>query len=193
MFYKQQTSINAYRVWNKQFGRAHCKMSMQPILLIHGGAGTISDDRVEGKFIGLKRAIRESIHHLIPENGSSNSSALDAVEAAIKIMECDKNFNAGYGSVLNLEGKVEVEASIMEGKHLKAGCVTLLHDIMHPISVARVVMENTKHTFLGGSAAQNFAINYGFEQLPGVLFFYCLYECNSHLVAFNYRKFFYEF
>lgn len=162
-------------------------MSIQPILLIHGGAGAISDDRVAGKFAGLKRAIRESMHYLVPENADQEGSALDAVEAAVKVMECDGHFNAGYGSVLNLEGNVEVEASIMNGQDLAAGCVTLLHDIMHPISVARVVMQHTKHTFLGGQAAQTFAINEGFEQLPGMCFLLCF--CNlffaNHLLSNN--------
>uniref|UniRef100_A0A1B0AJ46 Isoaspartyl peptidase/L-asparaginase n=1 Tax=Glossina pallidipes TaxID=7398 RepID=A0A1B0AJ46_GLOPL len=141
-------------------------MPVEPILLVHGGAGNITDARCPGKFNGMKQALRVGIKHLIPTDGVSEGSALDAVEAAVAVMECDGNFNAGYGACLNLESKVEVEASIMEGSELKAGCVTLLHDIMHPISVARCVMQNTKHTFLGGDAAQKFALEHGFEQLP---------------------------
>lgn len=141
-------------------------MSIQPILLIHGGAGNITDARVPGKLEGMKRSLRAAIDHLVPTNGSEGN-ALDAVEAAVRAMECDENFNAGYGSCLNLDGIAEVEASIMEGKDLKAGCVTLLHDIMHPISVARYVMQQTQHTFLGGVAAQKFALDQGFEQLAG--------------------------
>lgn len=155
-------------------------MSIQPILLVHGGAGSISDDRVAGKFVGLKRAIRESIHHLIPDTPDQKISVLDAVERAVNVMECDKHFNAGYGSVLNLEGNVEVEASIMNGHDLSAGCVTLLHDFMHPISVARAVMQNTNHTFLGGKAAQQFAINAGFEQLPGMYYLQNYYYANRN-------------
>lgn len=139
---------------------------MEPILIVHGGAGNITDARCPGKLNGMKQALRAGIKHLIPTEGLSAGSALDAVEAAVCIMECDENFNAGYGACLNLEEKVELEASIMEGGELKAGCVTLLHDIMHPISVARCVMQNTKHTFLGGVAAQKFALEHGFEQLP---------------------------
>ncbi|KAL9883983.1 putative isoaspartyl peptidase/L-asparaginase CG7860 isoform 1-T1 [Glossina fuscipes fuscipes] len=139
---------------------------MEPILLVHGGAGNITDARCPGKLTGMKQALRVGIKHLIPNNDLSEGSALDAVEAAVRVMESDGNFNAGYGACLNFEGKAEVEASIMEGSELKAGCVTLLHDIMHPISVARCVMQNTKHTFLGGDAAQKFALEHGFEQLP---------------------------
>lgn len=142
--------------------------TMEAILLIHGGAGDINDARVEGKLTGMKQALRSAKEHLWPANGGEGN-ALDAVEAAVRKMEEDANFNAGYGACLNLEGNVEVEASIMEGKELKAGCVTLLHDILYPISVARKVMEKTKHTFLGGQAAQTFAVQQGFEQLEGKL------------------------
>ncbi|XP_013106245.2 probable isoaspartyl peptidase/L-asparaginase CG7860 [Stomoxys calcitrans] len=140
-------------------------MSIQPILLIHGGAGFITDARVPGKLEGMKKALRSAIDHLVPPNAKENGNALDAVEAAVRAMECDENFNAGYGSCLNLDGKAEVEASIMEGEKLRAGCVTLLRDILHPISVARYVMQKTPHTFLGGPAAQKFALVHGFEQM----------------------------
>lgn len=82
--------------------------------------------------------------------------ALDAVEAAVKHMELDPDFNAGYGSVLTTEGTVEMEASIMDGKTLKAGCVTGVVDIMHPITAARRVMEKTPHNFLGFHGANRF-------------------------------------
>ncbi|XP_075154631.1 putative isoaspartyl peptidase/L-asparaginase CG7860 [Haematobia irritans] len=140
-------------------------MTIQPILLIHGGAGDITDARVPGKLEGMKKALRSAIEHLVPSNPEEEGNGLNAVEAAVRAMECDENFNAGYGSCLNLDGKAEVEASIMEGDKLRAGCVTLLHDIMHPISVARYVMQKTPHTFLGGAAAQKFALVHGFEQM----------------------------
>ncbi|XP_055912157.1 probable isoaspartyl peptidase/L-asparaginase GA20639 [Eupeodes corollae] len=134
---------------------------MQPILIVQGGAGDITDSRVPGKLTGIKNSIRIGIKIL--ENGGS---ALDAVEQAVRSMELDENFNTGYGACLNTDGVAEVEASIMEGKNLKAGCVTLLHDIMHPISVARKVMEKTNHTFIGGEQAMNFARSQNFEVLP---------------------------
>ena len=97
-------------------------------------------------------------------------SVLDAVEAAVKHMELDADFNAGYGSVLTTEKTVEMEASVMDGKTLKAGCVTGVVDIMHPITVARRVMEKTPHNFLGFHGANNFIRPQGFETLkPGAL------------------------
>ncbi|XP_036319188.1 probable isoaspartyl peptidase/L-asparaginase GA20639 [Rhagoletis pomonella] len=140
-----------------------------PMLLVHGGAGDISDARVPGKTKGMKLALKAGLPLLMPSpkcGGIEAGSALDAVEAAVRAMEEDENFNAGYGACLNSDGNVEVEASIMEGSRLQAGCVTLLHDIKYPISVARCVMERTNHTFLGGESAQKFALANGAEQLP---------------------------
>ncbi|XP_055844763.1 probable isoaspartyl peptidase/L-asparaginase GA20639 [Episyrphus balteatus] len=134
---------------------------MQPILIVQGGAGDITDSRVPGKLTGIKESLRVGIKIL--ENGGSS---LDAVEEAVRSMELDENFNTGYGACLNTDGVVEVEASIMDGKSLKSGCVTLLQDIMHPISVARKVMEKTNHTFIGGESAMNFARTQKFEVLP---------------------------
>lgn len=81
-------------------------------------------------------------------------------------MEVDDFFNAGYGSVLNSEGDVEMDASIMDGSSLSVGCVTGIIDILHPISVARKVMEKTPHNFLASNGAMEFAIREGFEKLP---------------------------
>lgn len=134
---------------------------MEPILIVHGGAGDITEARVPGKFTGVKKAVREGFKVL-----SDGGSVLDAVEKAVCSMELDDNFNAGYGSVLNIEGYIEMEASIMHGKDLKAGCCTLIKGIMHPISVARRVMEKTNHTFLGGENAMEFARRENFELLP---------------------------
>ncbi|XP_023174529.2 probable isoaspartyl peptidase/L-asparaginase CG7860 [Drosophila hydei] len=138
----------------------------QPVILIHGGAGDISDDLVEGKFLGIKAALRAAWEHLEPANGKSSGSALDAVEAAVRSMEQNAAFNAGYGSSLNTAGCVEMDASLMEGREMRAGCVTLLTDVMHPITVARRLMEKRRHVFLGGQAAQELALSTGSEKLP---------------------------
>ncbi|XP_062139758.1 probable isoaspartyl peptidase/L-asparaginase GA20639 [Drosophila sulfurigaster albostrigata] len=145
----------------------------RPVLLIHGGAGDITDARVAGKFKGIKEALRAAWHHLekqeeVPK--SEKDCALDAVEAAVRSMELDEAFNAGYGACLNTDQQVEMEASLMEGRNLRAGCVTLLQDVMHPITVARRLMEKQRHVFIGGSAAQQLALSTGSERLrPGAL------------------------
>ncbi|EDW65385.1 probable isoaspartyl peptidase/L-asparaginase GA20639 [Drosophila virilis] len=136
-----------------------------PVILIHGGAGDITDSRVAGKFKGIKDALRAAWKHFEPTTEASGS-ALDAVETAVRSMELDESFNAGYGSCLNTAGGVEMEASFMEGRDLRAGCVTLLCDVMHPITVARRLMERRRHVFLGGQAALDLALSSGIERLP---------------------------
>ncbi|XP_045771977.1 probable isoaspartyl peptidase/L-asparaginase CG7860 isoform X2 [Maniola jurtina] len=135
--------------------------AMEPIILIHGGAGDISDSRVKGKFDGVKIAVVAG--HKILEQGGS---ALDAVEAAVVSMENDENFNAGYGSVLNLRGEVAMEASIMRGEDLNVGAVTLVKDFSHPISIAHKVLTDSPHSFLGGEGAKLFALEKGFTTVP---------------------------
>ncbi|XP_058442714.1 probable isoaspartyl peptidase/L-asparaginase GA20639 [Malaya genurostris] len=139
---------------------------IEPIVLVHGGAGTISDDRIPGKYLGSKLAARVGYQVLM-----NNGSVLDAVEEAVRIMESDSNFNAGFGSVLNYEGFIEMDASIMDGKTMKAGCVAGVQDILHPISLARRVMDKSKHNFLVGEGMVKFAFSEGIEILspPGQL------------------------
>ncbi len=77
-------------------------------------------------------------------------SALDAVECAVRLLEDNPYFNAGRGSALNCEGEVEMDAAIMSGRTLKAGAVSMVRQVKNPISLARLVMTNTKHVFLSG-------------------------------------------
>lgn len=133
---------------------------IEPVVIVHGGAGDIPDSRDYGKQQGTKLAARLGYDKLM-----AGGSVLDAVEEAVRSMELDENFNAGLGSVLNLDGVVSMEASIMSGDDLKAGCVTLIEDILHPITLARRVMEKTNHTFLGGEGAMRFAKEQNIEIL----------------------------
>lgn len=133
---------------------------MDPIVLVHGGAGDIPKSRVSGKLRGVRQSA-EIGYNILMQSGS----AIDAVEAAVNHMELDEYFNCGYGSVLTSEGTVELEASLMEGKSRKAGCVCGVVDIMHPISAARKVMEKTPHNFLGFHGANRFIAKQGFEIL----------------------------
>ncbi|KAL3273720.1 hypothetical protein HHI36_015150 [Cryptolaemus montrouzieri] len=117
---------------------------MDPILIVHGGAAARAGYKV------LKRG----------------GSALDAVEEAVRILEDDESMNAGRGSVLNLDGEVEMDASIMVGSTLAAGAVTIVRDIAHPVSLARLVMEKTPHVLLAGSGANKFAEEQGIPRVP---------------------------
>ncbi|XP_050311017.1 isoaspartyl peptidase/L-asparaginase isoform X2 [Anthonomus grandis grandis] len=134
---------------------------MEPIVLVHGGAGDIPDSRVQPKLSGNRKAVDEA--YAILKNGGG---ALEAVEAAVRVMEDDEAFNAGYGSVLNLEGEVEMDASIMDGNSLNAGAVTVVKDIANPISLARLVMEKTPHVLLAGQGANKFATEQGVSRVP---------------------------
>ncbi|KAM8719459.1 hypothetical protein ACLKA7_012075 [Drosophila subpalustris] len=139
----------------------------RPVLLIHGGAGDITDSRIAGKFKGIKEALRAAWPKLETEPSiDAAGNAVDAVEAAVRSMELDEAFNAGYGACLNTAGEVEMEASLMEGRNLRSGCVSLLRDVMHPITVARRLMEKKRHVFLGGEAALELALSTGSERLP---------------------------
>ncbi|VEN54666.1 unnamed protein product [Callosobruchus maculatus] len=133
---------------------------IEPIVLVHGGAGDIPNMRVPVKFAGMKKSVKAGFDVL-----KAGGSALDAVEAAIKVMEDDEAFNAGFGSVLNTDGEVEMDASVMLG-NLSAGAVSIVRDIAHPISLARLVMEKTPHVMFAGSGANRFAKEQGVPTVP---------------------------
>ena len=98
-------------------------------------------------------------------------SALDAVEAAIRILEDDPLFNAGRGAVFTSEGKNELDAAIMDGSNLKAGAVAGVTRTRHPISLARAVMEKSPYVMLIGAGAEAFAAKVGLEQVDPSFFF----------------------
>lgn len=125
---------------------------IEPIVLVHGGAGDIPTSREPGKIRGVKLAARMGYMKLI-ETGS----ALDAVEEAVRSMELDPYFNCGYGSVLTSNGTVEMDASIMDGTSMKAGCISLVRDILHPISLARRLIDKVPHNFIAGDGIMQFA------------------------------------
>ena len=132
-------------------------------IVIHGGAGTIlkenMSDELETAYKDKMKEALEAGHYILKTSGTS----IDAVEAAIKILEDSELFNAGRGSVLSNNEEVEMDASIMTGKNLNAGAVSGIKHIKNPISLARKVMEESEHVFLSGEGAEDFAISKGFE------------------------------
>jgi beta-aspartyl-peptidase (threonine type) len=128
------------------------------VLVVHGGAGDLPRDKdapeLKQRREGIEKALRAGYDALQKEGGSS----LDAVEAAIRVMEDDPAFNAGRGAVFTHEGRNELDASIMEGKEKRAGAVAGVSIIKNPISAARAVMEHSKHVLLIGRGAELFAI-----------------------------------
>lgn len=131
------------------------------VLVIHGGAGTIlksqmTPEREKAYNAALKEALERGYAVL-----KSGGSSLDAVEAAVKIMEDNPLFNAGKGAVFTNEGKNELDAAIMTGKDLKAGSVAGLTRVRNPITAARAVMEKSEHVMMIGEGAEKFATQQG--------------------------------
>jgi beta-aspartyl-peptidase (threonine type) len=140
-------------------------------IVIHGGAGNISPthispDRADAIAGKLGESLEAGI--AILEKGGSS---LDAVEAAIRMMEDSPLFNAGKGAVFTHEGRNELDASIMEGKTLMAGAVAGVGDIKNPISAARIVMEKSPHVLLTGAGASRFVSRNGAEIVDSSYFF----------------------
>jgi beta-aspartyl-peptidase (threonine type) len=126
------------------------------IVLIHGGAGNYSEsmpDSIKRAYYAeLERALRTAAKIL-----DDSGSGLDAVEQAIRILEDNPLFNAGRGSVVTSAGRVEMDASIMYGKDLSCGAVAGVTTVKNPISLARLVMDSTKHVLLIAAGAEAFA------------------------------------
>ena len=140
-------------------------------LAIHGGAGVIERKDLTPQQDG---AFREAMAR-VAEAGAAvlrnGGAALDAVEAAIHILEDDPLFNAGRGAVFSAEGRNELDASIMDGSNLKAGAVAGATRTRHPISLARAVMDRSPHVMLSGLGADAFAAEQGLEQVDPSFFF----------------------
>jgi beta-aspartyl-peptidase (threonine type) len=140
-------------------------------IVLHGGAGVIERASMDAKTDAAYRASLAQATEAGTNVLDRGGTALDAVEAAIKILEDDPLFNAGRGAVFTSEGKNELDASIMDGSNLKAGAVASVTRTRHPISLARAVMEKTPHVFLIGAGADAFAAQVGLEQVDPSFFF----------------------
>jgi beta-aspartyl-peptidase (threonine type) len=125
---------------------------MKPSLIVHGGAWDIPDEAVEACTSGCRRALESGWSAL-----SRGGSALDAVEAAIIVLEEEPVFDAGFGSHLNLDGRVECDAIVMNGATLRSGAVAALQRIRNPIRLARAVLEHCPHMMLVAEGAERFA------------------------------------
>jgi beta-aspartyl-peptidase (threonine type) len=130
-------------------------------IIVHGGAGTISADRHERCRAGV-RAGAEAGHALLAAGGS----ALDAVVAAVRVLEDDPEFNAGTGSALTRDGTVETDASVMEGHTQRVGAVAAVPDLGTAVALARAVLDSNEHVILAGPAAWRFAHEIGIAPAP---------------------------
>ena len=140
-------------------------------LVIHGGAGTILKEdmtpELETAYVqGLKSALHAGFA-VLEEGGSS----VNAVKAALVVLEDNILFNAGRGSVFTKKGVQEMDAAIMDGHDLAAGAVTGVRNVRNPIELATEVMRNSNHVFLSGKGANDFAIKQGIKLEPDEYFF----------------------
>jgi len=140
-------------------------------MAIHGGAGTILKENMTPE---LESQYEEKLTEALQAGARvlrSGGSSLDAVTAAIQVMENSPLFNAGKGAVFTAEGTNEMDASIMEGSNLMAGAVSGVKHIKNPILAARAVMEHSPHVMLIGLGAEEFAHNQGIELVDSTYFF----------------------
>jgi beta-aspartyl-peptidase (threonine type) len=139
-------------------------------IAIHGGAGTIlrenlSDDKRREYEAGLGAAL-DAGGKLLAQGGD----ALDAVAAAVVLLENDALFNAGRGATFTFEGKIELDAAIMDGRERSAGAVAGVTTVRNPVLLARAVMEQSPHVLLAGAGAETFAREHGFEPVDPAWF-----------------------
>ena len=139
-------------------------------LAIHGGAGVIPKDMepevVEQHYAGLRAALTHGRDRL-----AAGASSLDVVEEVVRMLEDDPLFNAGKGAVFTHEGTNELDAAIMDGRDLNCGAITGVTTVRNPVSLARKVMEESRHIFFAGDGAEAFADEVGVERVEPEYFF----------------------
>jgi len=135
-------------------------------LVVHGGCGVIERGAVSP---AEEKAIRAALNRALDAGGAilaRGGGALDSAEAAVRVLEDDPHFNAGRGSVFTYEGRIEMDAAIMDGRTLEAGAVSGVTATRNPIGLARAVMEKSPHVFLSREGADLFSSEQGLEQAP---------------------------
>src|SRR5271156_5511190 len=122
-----------------------------PVILVHGGAWDIPHDQLQAHTRGVIRAVDAGYALL-----SRGASALDAVETAVTLLEDDETFDAGRGSFLTADGRVQLDALLMDGATLRAGAVACVERLKNPIQAARLVLERSPHVYFVGAGAEEF-------------------------------------
>ena len=129
-----------------------------PVLVVHGGAWAIPDDMVDAHLNGVGNAVAAGWRAL-----ELGGSALDAVEAAVVVMEDDETFDAGRGSFLNRDGRVQLDAFIMDGATLRGGGVGCVERLRNPVRAARKILSDSPHVYFVAEGAERFAAEHGIE------------------------------
>src|SRR5262249_26071840 len=127
-----------------------------PVLVIHGGAWAMPDDMVDAHIRGVNNALAAGWREL--ERGGS---ALDAIEEAVVVMEDDDTFDAGRGSFLNRDGRVQLDAFVMDGATLRGGGVGCVERLRNPIRAARKILSESPHVYFVAEGAEKFAAEHG--------------------------------
>lgn len=140
-------------------------------MVIHGGAGTISRSSMTPEMEAEYRAALENALRTGYAILSDGGASLDAVEAAVRVLEDSPHFNAGRGAVFTGEGRNELDAAIMDGRTLQAGAVAGVTSVRNPITLARLVMEESPHVMLVGAGAESFGRQHGVETVEPAYFF----------------------
>lgn len=139
---------------------SHCMIAAQDprfVIQVHGGAWAIPGALRQAHVAGVEQAYGAALAAL-----GAGQRPLEAVLAALRVMEDDPTFDAGTGSFLNEDGEVELDAAVMEGRTLKAGAVASVSRFRNPSAIALAVMERTEHVLLIGAGAERFALAEGF-------------------------------
>src|ERR1700730_14977530 len=131
-------------------------MNTKPVLLIHGGAWAMPDDAVAAHEDGIANSLAAG--YALLEKGAS---AVDAVEAAVAVMEDDETFDAGRGSFLTQDGRVQMDDLLMDGSNLRTGGVACVERLRNPIRAARLVLDKSPHIYFVGTGAERFARQHG--------------------------------
>jgi L-asparaginase / beta-aspartyl-peptidase len=131
-------------------------MPNNPVLVVHGGAWAMPDDMVEAHIHGVRNALAAGWRVL-----DAGGSAVDAVEEAVVIMEDDETFDAGRGSFLNRDGKVQLDSLIMDGATLRAGGVGCVERLRNPVRAARKILSESPHVYFVAEGAERFAAEHG--------------------------------
>ena len=133
-------------------------MPTNPVLVVHGGAWAIPDDMVEAHLRGVRNALAAGWRVL-----NAGGGALEAIEEAVVIMEDDETFDAGRGSFLNRDGRVQMDALIMDGATLRAGGVGCVEHLRNPVRAARKILSESPHVYFVSEGAERFAAEHGIE------------------------------
>jgi len=138
---------------------------MSMVISIHGGAGVLRKDKPGAQHRAVLKQALDAGYEVLKNGGS-----LDAVVAAVTVLEDSPLFNAGRGSCFNADGEIEMDASVMEGDRLRAGAVAAVRHIRNPVLAARLVMDKTRHVLLAGEGAERLARRMGLKLEPAAYF-----------------------